>query len=104
MPSYFEKTGDHGTLWSKSPSTWRLNVINETLRGLKYPDTVRLEGRTPNCSWCGRPVNAWGDTCDRQCWQAWVEKIAPLYGKGTVISSSTIQHPPKPDVDQPWFT
>jgi hypothetical protein len=79
-------------------------ATDDRLADLDLPDPDKLKGRVPNCSWCGRQVDAWGDTCDWRCYDQWVRKILPRREQdgGDVWTAKSIDYRPNPEGQQPW--
>lgn len=78
--------------------------LTERLEALSVPDLKKLRERTPECPWCGRGVDVWGDTCDHRCYDAWVQKILPRREAigGDEWTAKTLDFRPNPESQQLW--
>lgn len=74
---------------------------SEELRIIPTPTEEEVGRRLPSCSWCGRPVAQWGDTCDEACFNAWVKHFLP-WREGQTFVSKGVQYRPNPREEQPW--
>lgn len=60
--------------------------------------------KDPHCGWCGRPVDEFGFTCDRKCYDAWQRTFGGPTGRSRdQYTATTRNYEPVPVEDQPWY-